>query len=133
MTPLISDHLVYDRFCYGRTKFVLQLPLVSDHLLMRPATLKCITCPSVSDQLVTSRTVKSAHTCSYCKVGVLTVAITLSVEMSSRKRKILTLEFSVGVTDLHSVPVHSVPVPIETQDLRSRTKYVGVDGCGSCT
>ena len=24
--------LVYDRFCYGRTKFVLQLPLVSDHL-----------------------------------------------------------------------------------------------------
>ena len=24
--------LVYDRVCYGRTKFVLQLPLVSDHL-----------------------------------------------------------------------------------------------------
>ena len=24
--------LVYDRFCYGRTKFVLQLPLVSDYL-----------------------------------------------------------------------------------------------------
>ena len=34
--------------------------------------------------------------------------------MSSRKRKILTLEFSVGVTD-----VHSVPVPIENQDLRT--------------
>ena len=24
--------LVYDRFCYGRTKFVLQLSLVNDHL-----------------------------------------------------------------------------------------------------
>ena len=49
--------------------------------------------------------------------------------MSSRKRKILTLEFSVGVTD-----VHSGPVPIETQDLlHPHTKYVGVDGCGSCT
>ena len=35
----------------------------------------------------------------------------------------------MGVTD-----VHSVPVPIETQDLHTnhypRTKYVGVDGCG---
>ena len=49
--------------------------------------------------------------------------------MSSRKQKILTLEFSVGVTD-----VHSVPIPIENQDIRSpRTKYVGVNGCGSCT
>ena len=50
--------------------------------------------------------------------------------MSSRKRKILTLEFSVGVTD-----VHSVPIPIENQDVGTNplSKYVGVDGCGSCT
>ena len=39
----------------------------------------------------------------------------------------------MGVTD-----VHSVPVPIENQDLHipilyPRKKYVGVDGCGSCT
>ena len=48
--PLISD-----RFCYGRTKFVLQLLLVSDHLSNRDQRpLKCITCPSVSDQLMTS-------------------------------------------------------------------------------
>ena len=53
-----------------------------------------------------------------CKISshllfTLRAAITLNVEMSSRKRKILTLEFSVGViTD-----VHSVPVPIETQDV----------------
>ena len=47
--------------------------------------------------------------------------------LSSKKRKILTLEFSVGVTD-----VHSGPVPIETQDLRTNPlqypQYVGLDG-----
>ena len=49
--------------------------------------------------------------------------------MSSRKRKILTLEFSVGVTD-----VHSVPVPIETQDVRINPPSAqGRNGCGSCT
>ena len=46
--------------------------------------------------------------------------------MSSRKRKILTLEFSVGVTD-----VHSVPVPIENQDLRTNPLSAHqVCGCG---
>ena len=43
--------------------------------------------------------------------------------MSSRKRKILTLEFSVGVTD--------VPVPIETQDLHTNPLSAHqVCGCG---
>ena len=58
------------------------------------------------------------------------MAITLNVEMSSRKRKILTLEFSVGViTD-----VHSVPVPRETQDVRTNPLSAHqVCGCGSCT
>ena len=48
-------------------------------------------------------------------------------ELSSRKRKILTLEFSVGViTD-----VHSVPVPIETQDVRTNPLSAHqVCGCG---
>ena len=46
--------------------------------------------------------------------------------MSSRKRKILTLGFSVGVTD-----VHSVPVPIENQDLRTNPLSAHqVCGCG---
>ena len=57
--------LVYDQFCYGRTKFVLQLPLVSDHL--SNATAKMHHVFLVSDHLVTSGTVKSAHTCcSHC-------------------------------------------------------------------
>ena len=46
--------------------------------------------------------------------------------MSSRKRKILTLEFSMGVTD-----VHSVPVSIENQDVRTNPLSVHqVCGCG---
>ena len=103
--------------------------------LTRP--LKSITCPSVSDQLATSQTVKHLlfalrGTCLHCEVCVHTAVITLNVEMSARKRKILMLEFSVGViTD-----VHSVPVPIETQDARTNplsAYLVGVDGCGSCT
>ena len=46
--------------------------------------------------------------------------------MSSRKQKILTLEFSVGVTD-----IHSVPVPRETQDLHTNPLSTHqVCGCG---
>ena len=60
---------------------------------------------------------------------VYAAAITLNVEMSSRKWKILTLEFSVGViTD-----VHSVPVPMETQYVRTYQSTIRahqVCGCG---